>query len=342
MNPIMRALTAMLMAVLSVALWTFAPIGTAFAADAPCTEASAACHGRLTVSGNVWVPYYSSYPLTGTTAPTHAVIVLHGSGGTYDNVFERIVRAAELEGGDTVNDTVILSPRFTNDEQNPKSSEAYWAEAAWKSGDGAIRPRGLASFAVMDQIVRLLADKLKFPNLRTATLIGHSAGGQFNQRYAAVSRTLDTLSGLTLRIVVSNPSSYMYLNELRPDLEDSSGTRFIVPDVNCAYNAYKYGLEDFGNHAYLSGADPAPMPGRFAAQDVYYLLGDKDTGNEDLDTDCEARVQGKHRFERGTLFFNWVEHYLPSAQHAKLVVAGVGHDSGRMYTSAQGRQALFR
>lgn len=69
----------------------------------------------------------------------------------------------------------------------------------------------------MDTFVKLLSDERLFPKLEAITLLGHSAGGQFVQRYALMT-VLPTAprAGLSVRYVIANPSSFAYLDASRP------------------------------------------------------------------------------------------------------------------------------
>jgi hypothetical protein len=63
-----------------------------------------------------------------------------------------------------------------------------------------------------------LADRSLFPNLKAVVLAGHSGGGQLVQRYAVVGKAAAALTstGIHLRYVVANPSSYLYFSDERP------------------------------------------------------------------------------------------------------------------------------
>src|SRR5258708_6928759 len=75
--------------------------------------------------------------------------------------------------------------------------------------------KDLTSFDFADEILRKLARKEVFPNLRNIVLAGHSAGGQFATRYEMANQVHDKL-GVPVTYVVSNPSSYAYLDDSRP------------------------------------------------------------------------------------------------------------------------------
>jgi hypothetical protein len=85
---------------------------------------------------------------------------------------------------------------------------------------------------------------------------------------------------------------------------------------------------------------------QYLSRQVVYLLGgaDTDPNDDSLDTDCEAMIQGSQRLERGTIYYNYLQHYYGSAvlgTHTKSIVPGVGHDHQLMFDSDAGRKFLF-
>src|SRR5205085_2631437 len=113
---------------------------------------------------------------------------------------------------------------------------------------------GLSSFDFMDDIVRRLARKDLFPNLKNIVVSGHSAGGQFVIRYAMLNQVHEQV-GTRLTYVTSNASSYAYLDALRPvahstptlspTAADSAPAFAPFADAkNCTeYNTWPYGLK---------------------------------------------------------------------------------------------------
>src|SRR5205807_1624894 len=115
-----------------------------------------------------------------------------------------------------------ISPRFaSNDGRGCRdvlaASEVSWACSgdSWRSGGASLNSPQLTSFDFADQILRKLAQKDVFPNLKLIVLAGHSAGGQYVTRYQMANRVHDEL-GIPLTYVVSNPSSYAYPDSNRP------------------------------------------------------------------------------------------------------------------------------
>ena len=98
-----------------------------------------------------------------------------------------------------------------------------WSVDGWKDGSlSEIRrddstDQRVSSFAVLDALLETLSDRKHWPALDLVVLAGHSAGGQFVQRYAVASApTVLSHQGIHTRFVVANPSSYLYFDARRP------------------------------------------------------------------------------------------------------------------------------
>ena len=63
----------------------------------------------------------------------------------------------------------------------------------WRSGGGVVGNDKLTSFHFMDEVIRRLARKDVFPNLKTIVVGGHSAGGQFVIRYEMSNQVHDSV-----------------------------------------------------------------------------------------------------------------------------------------------------
>ena len=300
-----------------------------------CTSDSDSCAEQFDLSPSAKLTVYRNYPLSGNAAVTAAVVVIHGNGRNAGAYFSRMVKAANLAGADQ--HTLVAAPWFATDDDDTGRGAARWSSDGWKAGDDAERPSGLSSFAAMDQLLTRLGDKSKFPNLTRITVAGHSAGGQFTQRYAASGRAPSALPGVAVNFVVANPSSYLYPIPERPD---RIGSQMIRPS-NCPdYDEYKYGL--INRPPYLSQLSTQQILTNLTTRRVTYLLGGADTKHDqELDTDCGAKAEGKNRFQRGTNFFHWIHRTYPSAPDDRIVVPGVAHEGAEMFQSTQARPALF-
>src|SRR5439155_17668182 len=113
------------------------------------------------------------------------------------------------------------APRFASKDADCQdalaANEVNWPcnGNSWRAGGIAIGNAKLTSFDFADEILRKLADRQTFPNLKAIVVAGHSAGGQFVTRYEMANQLHDKL-GVPITYVVANPSSYAYLDAQRP------------------------------------------------------------------------------------------------------------------------------
>lgn len=138
-------------------------------------------------------------------------------------------------------------------------------------------------------------------------LIGHSAGAQFLSRVAAFTPTN------AVRIVIANPSTWVMPN-----------TDATVPYA-------------FGRVGTPKNAEDALRA--YLARPVTVLLGQDDTGSQNLTSDRSATVQGPYRLARGRNAFNAAQ--TASRSHGwplgwtLVEVAGVGHSPTKMFSAPE-------
>jgi pimeloyl-ACP methyl ester carboxylesterase len=305
----------------------------------------------IPVAGGRSVAAYRSHPVApGQPELERAVIVIHGTLRDADRYFTGLVAAAEKAGAAAK--TLLVSPYFRGKGRNCSDTvapnELYFDCEGWKYGAEAANGKGVYSFTVADRIIEMLADRTKFPKMRAVVVAGHSAGGQFVQRYAAATR-IDRSAKLPVRFVVMNPSSYMYLDarRLRAAADCTEAGTCTGPFETAgaaegcpAYNQYRYGMENRAGYVGRIGA--GEILKRFPSKDVVYLVGEKDVDPNDasLDKSCAARKQGAFRRQRGTVFWNYMKS-LYGARHAFAVAPGCAHNGGCMLASEPGLRALF-
>ncbi|BDC52299.1 hypothetical protein F183_A46140 [Bryobacterales bacterium F-183] len=346
----------------SLPLWAFAAFGTlAYAENLPCLSPNEACSERLSVKDG-WVRIYATHPLRSSSptvqtpvvaaaGPKRALVMVHGAARNGDGYFGTALAAAASQG--ELLDTVIIAPSFKGIDgpscrDTVEDGELVFGCQAWNAGFAATNSELKAtSFDAMDRILQLLGDRARFPNLRSITVAGHSGGGQFVQRYAAMNHA-ETRLHMPVKYVVANPSSYVYLNEyrLRPEAsctQDGICTGGFGPywdRTNCSgYNKYRYGLE--GLTGYASTMTTGTIRRQFVKRDVTYLIGDLDTlQDSDLDKSCSAQAQGPNRRERGLNFWNYMREEF-HATHQIVVVPRCGHNAACMFGSQAGARTLF-
>jgi len=283
---------------------------------------------------------------------TRAIIVIHGALRNAEGSFTAMQHAMTL-AGEAGRHTLILAPQFLSEVDAVRYPVPLdipvWSIDGWKDGSlSEIRrddstDRRVSSFAVLDALLQTLSDRAHWPALDLVVLAGHSAGGQFVQRYAVAGRAPTMLShhGIHTRFVVANPSSYLYFDARRPTEHGFAP----FPQTRCrGFDHYKYGLE--APTAYVAAQTPQALMWHYARQQVIYLLGtlDADAAHPFLDRSCAAEAQGPTRLARGQAYYQYLPlvlgHEVVQRQHRTLV-EGVGHDHQSMFQSPCGVAWLF-
>jgi pimeloyl-ACP methyl ester carboxylesterase len=302
----------------------------------------------VTTSGcTEWITYgngparsivYRSYPLTEKNDHIRrAFILVHGASRDADNYFRTAVAAAFLAGA--LDDTIVVAPRFASNQANLcrdtlGSNEVNWpcGGDSWRSGGVSPSNRELTSYDFVDELLRKLARKDVFPNLKAIVLAGHSAGGQFVTRYEMANKVHDSL-GVPVTYVVSNPSSYAYPDAMRPAGEKTEMKPF-TDEAKCGqYNRWPYGFENRGN-GYASKIADDQLKKQLAARPTIYLLGQLDTlPLAGFDSSCPAMAQGPTRLARGEAFGSYVVSKYGARDHKTVVVEMCGHNARCMFTS---------
>ena len=336
---------------------TRGPLGAVVALIALTTtvraEPAVLCADRLPIevgSAIFEVPYCATVDLLGPqTDHRRAVIVLHGTDRNATDYYDRVLAAADDAGDGGA--TLVVAPQFVTVEEldfHAMSARTLYWDDGWREGDPSEdtpeHPRAarISSFAVVEEFVHALVRVA--PQLQTVVVAGHSAGGQFVQRFAAGNAIDDELTHLDFRYLVANPSSYMYLGPERR-VPGTSATFEVPSGIDCPtwYHDYKYGLLELNPYMDAVGADALVQ--RYLQRRVTVLLGedDDDPFSATLDTSCAAMLQGAHRLERGIVFQRHLADRFGSAasHHVTAIVPGVGHSSSRMFRSDCALLTLF-
>lgn len=310
----------------------------------PCKTATPACTEWIDLGGQARSLVYRTYSLdTKNDHVTRALVMVHGAGRDADNYFRTTLAAAFL--ANALEDTIIIAPRFaSNDGRGCRDTlapnEINWSCSgdSWRSGGPAASSNQLTSYNLMDEILHKLARPAVFPNLKAIVVAGHSAGGQYVTRYEMANLVHDTL-GIPVTYVVSNPSSYAYLDPERPAGANSE-LRAFGDARNCTtYDNWPYGFKN--RTGYTTKIPDDQLKKQLAARSVTYLLGEIDIlplGG--FDSSCPAMAQGSTRLARGQAFANYVNQKY-KAQHKVVVIPLCGHNSRCMFTAELALPILF-
>src|ERR1035437_8895460 len=179
------------------------------ATAAPCTTPTAACEQWVTLGGGpARSMVYSTYSLDAPNpAVTRAFILVHGTNRNADHYFETATAAAFLAGA--LENTIVIAPHLIAAPDKPEPNEVVWPNRGdtWRSGGVSTSNPTLSAFDFMDEILRKLANKKTFPNLKNIVVAGHSAGGQFVTRYEMANKVHAPL-GVNVSYGAANRSAY--------------------------------------------------------------------------------------------------------------------------------------
>lgn len=280
--------------------------------------------------------YFGTGSLQGSSRVTRAIINIPGllrNGDVYERVGEKTLAAAHATP-----QTLLITPQFLAEVDvsghHLPADTLRWKVLTWLDGVPAVRPAPVSVFSVLDAMLDRLADRSRFPQLREIVLIGHSAGGQVVHRYAVVGRAPDRMaqSGIRIRFVVANPSSYVYFADDRPFPNAARCPKF---------NHWKFGFEDPPPYVDESAGY---YEQRYMRREVTYLLGqeDIDPRHPELDRRCQAEAEGRSRFLRGVAYVRYLKQRHPEGTRQTLAqVPRAAHDPAEMFASACGVAVIF-
>jgi len=344
-----------------LALFAFIVVAAPAQAAGPCTTASPECAEWVTLGGGPQRSLvYRTYPLeVKNEAITRVFVLIHGAGRDADNYFRSATAAAFL--GRALENTLVISPRMASNDGNGckdvlAENEISWHCNTWRSGGPSITHPALTSFDFLDELLRKVARRTVFPNLKAIVVAGHSAGGQVVNRYEMTNQVHESL-GVPVTYVVSNPSSYAYPDDARPAIAaysltanapgyipqaapDAPAFRSFGDGRNCTtFDQWPFGLK--ARSGYSAKQTDEQIRKQLAARPTTYLLGELDIlplGG--FDGSCPAMAQGPTRLARGQAFVKHVNEAF-AAKHSVVVVPLCGHNARCMFTSEAALRLIF-
>ncbi|EMI22711.1 putative secreted protein [Rhodopirellula maiorica SM1] len=302
---------------------------------------------------NAFVPYAASHSFTEPNRNiTRVLFSIHSSDVDAMQYYDNARDAASRVRG-ALPQTLIVAPQFLQQTEIPSEIPdglLFWRSPPYRgSSRAAVGPKvdhvSYSAYAVIDAWLGELTSPDLFPRLKEIVLVGHSAGGQFVQRYALVGK-FKPADSITIRFVVSAPSSYAYTSAER---YHTVRRQFVMPDADTAanckdYNNWGYGLG--APYGYFADADLDAIAKDYANKNVFYLCGSKDADPNDgaIGKSCGAMMQGMHRLQRMQLYAAFLQFKYGKSvtkRHRFAVVPNMGHYGRGTMTSPAGLQALF-
>jgi pimeloyl-ACP methyl ester carboxylesterase len=319
-----------------------------------CTVATAACTQWLSLKPGARAMMYRTFPLqTHNARITRALIMIHGTLRNADHYFTTATGAAFL--AHALDDTVVIAPAIRSSDGDCKDQlapgEVSWSCGgnSWRAGGEAVGDPALTSFDFVDAILKRLADRSVFPNLKEIVVAGHSAGGQFVSRYEMSNRVADSL-GAHVTYVVANPSSYAWPDSSRvlpiddgaPAAaitawkDETAHAKFSFGPFDAAkapdFDRWPYGLEA-RTGGYASRLSDDQLRKQLVERPTTYLLGQVDTlplGG--FDGSPSAMAQGATRRQRGEAFVSYINGHL-GAKARVIIVPECGHNDRCVFTT---------
>lgn len=233
------------------------------------------------------------------------LMVFHGVKRNAEDYRENAIKLADQQG------FCVAAPLFDK-QQFP--AEAY-IRGNVMSKSGELHPRSEWTFPMVLTVIAALREREAKPQWNYFCL-GHSAGGQFLERFAAFQPSE------AMRIVAANPGSHLF-----PRRDWTGGYGFGgLPD-------------DLSNDDALKRYLAAPLT-------IYLGTGDNDPNHPELDKSAAAERLGPHRLARGRACFEEAqklakEHGWPF-HWRKVETPDLDHDARKMFAAKEVIEALAR
>ena len=299
-----------------------------------------------------FLPYESSHNLSSKNdSITRVIYSIHSASYSAKSYFNRAAALVDKVPGQK-NKTLIIAPHILDKSclDKPESRNIlYWEIPAFRgTSRGFFKDKRItvSAYEVTDMILEDVAAGGNFPNLKTIIILGHSAGGQMTNRYAAsgiFETKIANPMGIEVRYIVMAPSSYVYFNNER--VIEGTISKFSIPKSPPQnYNHWGYGLERMYAYHKKYNVTPDSVIGRYPSKRILYLVGSKDRDENDpsMGRGEAAMLQGRHRLERGIIYYNYLKHFYGDKIKGNqyfTIVKNAGHSGGQLMLSK--RAILF-
>jgi len=305
-------------------------------------------------SVKTFLPYESSHDLSSKNdSITRLIYSIHSASYSAKSYFNRASALVDKVPGQK-NKTLIIAPHILDKSCLDKPEDKnilYWNHPAFRGTSIAFfkdKHISVSAYGVTDKILTDIAAGGNFPNLKTIIILGHSAGGQMTNRYAATGMFESKVAnpmGIEVRYIVMAPYSYVYFNNERA----VKGTRskFSVPKSPPEnYNRWGYGLERMYKYHRKNKVTPEFVINHYPSKRILYLVGSKDRNENDpsMGRGEAAMLQGRHRLERGIIYYNYLKHFYGDKIKGNqyfTIVKNAGHSGGQLMRSRQAISFTF-
>jgi hypothetical protein len=301
-----------------------------------------------------FLPYESSHNLSSKhDSITRVIYSIHSASYNAKSYFNSATALVDKVSGQK-NKTLIIAPHILDKSCLDKPEDQnilYWEIPAFRgTSRGFFKDKRItvSAFEVTDMILEDVATRGNFPNLKTIIILGHSAGGQMVNRYAAsgiFETKIANPMGIEVRYIVMAPSSYVYFNNER--VIEGTISKFSIPKSPPQnYNHWGYGLERMYVYHKKYKVTPEFVIDQYPSKRILYLVGSKDRNKNDpsMGRGKAAMLQGRHRLERGIIYYNYLFHFfgeqVKQTQHFR-VIKGAGHSGRSLMLSPQAMEFTF-
>lgn len=280
---------------------------------------------------------------------TRLVLAIHSSSYNPDTYLNNTLELFK-KFPDMKDKILIISPAFFHENRTSIQDIVTWSVSPfWGSSSALYKDKNinLSAYEIVDNILTRIITSDNFPNLKDVIILGHSAGGQMVNRYAA-SNNIETRIALhydiNMKYLVMAPSSYIYFNEKR--VVNSSLNKFKKPKVkNSKYNVWGYGLDKLYGYHKRHKITARYIKEQYSKRKVLYLVGEHDEKRDkSLGVSKGAMMQGKNRKERAIAYYTHLKKYFGSSitQIQKMeIIKGAGHWGKALMSSKEGTKFIL-
>ena len=305
-------------------------------------------HATIPYEGHATIPYEGNYSLNKkNTNITRLVVAIHSSNHDANFYFKNTFNlASKLH---TEQNTLIVSPQFLLSsliDSPVHANYLYWRVYPFLGSSMSTyknHKARISAYEVLDTLIDKITQKGNFSNLKEIVIFGHSAGGQFVNRYCAYNRFQK--NGLYVHYIVMAPSSYLYFDNKRPIGKNSSLFKKVPIQIK-KYNSWGHGLENLYRVHRKYKITPDMMRKQYAKSNVTYLVGakDNDPNNKSLSTTQASNLQGSNRLQRMLFYKKHLQSHFGEMillRHQFFIIPNVGHSSKGLMNSKKGKETLF-